>query len=249
MIIGLIPARLNSKRLPNKPLRKLDGLPIIIHVLKRALMSKKLDKVIVCADDQKIIDLIKKFQGSAFLTNKNIKNGTERISIYLKKNIKKFKKLKLIVDIQCDEVFLNPKYIDKIINFHLKNIKKFDVVIPHSLTYEKKNHNYVKIISNSQGKVLYLSRSDCPHSFRSSTKPFKRHMDFITFKPEFLKKFNNLKERKLENYEGIELLRVLENGFNIGTIKMIKDSFSINTKEDFKKSIYLMKKSQFRKLY
>ena len=74
-------------------------------------------------------------------------------------------------------------------------------------------------------------------------------MDFITFKPDFLRMFNNLKERKLEQYEGIELLWVLEIGFIIGTIKMLKDSFSINTKEDFKKSISLMKKNRIRKLY
>ena len=51
MIIGLIPSRLNSRRLKNKPLLEIDGLPIIVHTFKRAQLSKKLDKVIVCADD------------------------------------------------------------------------------------------------------------------------------------------------------------------------------------------------------
>ena len=55
MIIGLIPARLKSKRLPNKPIKILNGLPIIEHVVKRAKMSKKLDKIVVCADDKKLL--------------------------------------------------------------------------------------------------------------------------------------------------------------------------------------------------
>ena len=242
MIIGLIPARLNSKRLPLKPLKKINGISLIGHVLKRAMKSKKLNKIVVCADNIKISDEVSKYGVETFMTNVNIKNGTERIAEYLKKNKIK-KKLKLVVDIQCDEVFLNPKYLDKIISFHLRNLKKYDVVIPHSLTNERNNKNYVKIISDNDNNVLYLSRSDSPYNFRSNFKGFKRHMDFITFKPSFLSKFKNLKKNHLEKYEGVELLRALENGYKIGTIKMNKDSFSINTIKDFKKAKKIIEKN------
>ena len=60
MILGLIPSRLNSKRLKNKPLLNIDGLPIIVHTLKRALMSKRIDKVIVCTDSKKIAEIVSK---------------------------------------------------------------------------------------------------------------------------------------------------------------------------------------------
>ena len=243
MIIGLIPARLNSKRLPFKPLKKINGISLIGHVLKRALKSKKLNKIVVCADSKMISDEVSKYGVETFMTNINIKNGTERIAEYLKKKDKIKKKLKLVVDIQCDEVFLNPKYLDKIISFHLRNLKKYDVVIPHSLTNERNNKNYVKIISDNDNNVLYLSRSDSPFNFRSNFKGFKRHMDFITFKPSFLSKFKNLKKNHLEKYEGVELLRVLENGYKIGTIKMNKDSFSINTFKNFKKAKKIIEKS------
>lgn len=249
MILGIIPARLNSKRLPNKPLQLIDGIPILTHVIKRALLSKKLDKLIVCTDDNKIVKLAKKNYTDVFLTSKNINSGTDRISIFLKENKQKFRNLKLIVDIQCDEVFLNPKYLDRAINFHLKNIKKFDVVVPHTLTSEENNKNYVKIISNQKNEILYLTRADAPLSFRSKKQPFKRHQDFITFEPNFITKFKNLKNRKLENYEGIELLRVLENGHTIGTFQVKEDSFSINTKKDLIKSLILMQKDKYTKLY
>ena len=65
MIIGLIPSRLNSRRLKHKPLLEIDGLPIIVHTFKIAMLAKKLDKVIVCADDKKIVEVVKKHGGKA----------------------------------------------------------------------------------------------------------------------------------------------------------------------------------------
>ena len=81
MIIGLIPARLNSKRLPNKPIKIIDKLPLVIHVLKRSLLAKKLDKVIVCADDKKIVDIINKHNGNAYITSKNLKMGPKGFQV------------------------------------------------------------------------------------------------------------------------------------------------------------------------
>lgn len=249
MILGIIPARLKSVRLPNKPLIIIDGLPLIIHVLKRALMSKKIDKIIVCTDSIKVINTLKKYNYNGYLTPKNIKNGTDRISFFLEKNTFIYNKLKLVIDIQCDEIFLNPNYLDKAIKYHLENLEKFDVLIPHTLTNETRNKNYVKIVSNQNNKVIYLTRADAPFSFRSKLEKFQRHQDFVSFKPSFIKKFKNLKNRKLEKYEGIELLRVLENGYKIGTIRFKDDSFSINSKKDLIQSLSLISIDKFRKLY
>ena len=85
MILGLIPSRLNSTRLKEKPLLIIDGLPIIVHTFKRAMMSKKLDDVIVCCDHEKIRDIVIKHGGKAVLTSKKHKNGSERIYEHAKK--------------------------------------------------------------------------------------------------------------------------------------------------------------------
>lgn len=126
MILGLIPSRLNSKRLKNKPLLEIDGLPIIVHTFKRALLSKKIDRVIVCTDSNKIVDVVKKYGGEALLTNKKHKNGTERIF----EVSKRFKNLEYVIDIQGDQPLFDPRAIDKTIEFHRKN-KKYDIVLPH----------------------------------------------------------------------------------------------------------------------
>ena len=123
-IIGLIPVRLSSKRLKHKPLLNIDGLPIIVHTFKRAMLSNKLDRVIVCCDDKKIYDVVSKYGGEAILTSKNHKNGTERIF----EVAKKFKP-KYVVDVQGDEPFVDPKDIDRVIDFHKKK-SLFDIIVP-----------------------------------------------------------------------------------------------------------------------
>lgn len=243
MIIGLIPARLNSQRIPGKPLVKIDGLPIIIHVMKRAMLCKQLDKVIVCADDKLIFNEVKKFGGNCILTSKKHKNGTERICEVAKKI-----KSEIIVDIQCDEVFLNPMHLDKVVNYHKKN-KKIDIIIPHSNVRKFNDKNIVKIVSNQMQKILYLSRADIPFYFREKKKSLKKHLDFISFKRTSLIKYCNLKKTPNEKKEGIELMRALDNNLNVGTIKIKTNSFSINTKKDLTLAKKIMKKNNLRKKY
>lgn len=242
-----IPARLKSKRLKEKPLILIDGLPLIIHVLKRCQMSKTANDVIVCADDKKIINIVKKYNGKAILTSKKYKNGTERISNVCR--LEKDKKSQLIIDVQCDEIFINPDDIDRLIKFHKKN-KQFDIVIPHSIVVNNHNNkNLVKIVHDKLNKILYLSRADIPFSFRNKTNKIKKHLDFISFKTSALKKFKNFKESPNEKYEGIELLRAVENDLKIGTLRFNNNNFSINTKEDLRKARKIIKTCKVRKKY
>ena len=230
MIVALIPARLKSIRLPHKPLLNIENFPLVMHVYKRAKLAKKLDKVIVCADDIKIVDLVKKHGGEALITKKNHKNGTERIQEIAKKL-----NAKLIIDIQCDAAFISPDDIDKLVSFHMRN-KHFDIVIPHSEYNTKNDTSAVKICSNKFGEILYMSRHDIPLSFHKKKRYLKRHQDFISFKKNSLIKFSKFKKSKLEDLENIELLRALENNMKLGTYK-IKDKHpvsSINNKQDLK---------------
>ena len=118
--IGLIPTRLGSTRLPSKPLLEINGIPLIIHTYKRAKLAKKLDDLIICCDDKKILDIAKKFKAKCILTSKFHNNGTERITEVLI-NLKE--KYDLVVDIQGDEPLISPSHIDKVINFHKKKFR------------------------------------------------------------------------------------------------------------------------------
>lgn len=241
MILGLIPARLNSTRLKKKPLIRFNNIPLVVHVYNLAVKSKKLDQVIICADDMEIVNIAKKYNCKVVLTSKQFRNGTERIAHVARKM-----KCKLVVDIQCDNFFLDPKEIDKLINFHLKN-KKFDIVVPHADFKKRKDKSAVKIIFNQQNKILMMSRSDVPCYYGKDSKPMSRHQDFISFKKKALLDYTKLKPTLIEKIEKIELLRAIENEMIIGTlkVKVLNDVNSLNTKQDLrfiKKFIYEQKK-------
>ena len=243
----IIPARLKSKRLSNKPLIKIGNLTLIEHVIERVKLSKLVNSVTVCADDNKIVNFLKSKNYKCILTSKKFKNGTERIASILKKF-----KSDLVVDVQCDCLFLDPKQLDQLIEFHLRN-KEFDIVIPHIKFTKKKAINSVKIVSDKKNKILFMSRSDIPSYFRYKKKKFfKRHEDFISFKPVSLKKFLNFRISKNELSENIELLRAIDNNMSVGTIEtkpLFKNVDSINTIEDLRKAKKLIKKCPILKQY
>lgn len=244
MIIGLIPSRIGSSRLYQKALLEIDNLPLVIHTMKRAQLSKKINRVIVCTDSVKIYNVVKRHGGDVIMTSKSHKNGTERIA----EVAKRFKNLRLVVDIQGDEPLIDPKNIDDIINFHLKN-KKFDIVIPSAKFINNvESKNIVKIVSFNN-KILYLSRSLIPHPFKEKPKFYQKHLSIISFKPEALNNYSKLKETYLEKIENIELLRALENNFKLGTFLIKSKSFSVDIRDDYLKAVHVMKKDKIRKRY
>jgi len=243
MILGLIPSRLHSTRLKKKPLLEIDGLPIIVHTLKRSMLSKKLDKVIVCTDSQEIVNAVENNGGEAIITSSEHKNGTERIA-----EVAKNFQADLIVDIQGDEPLVNPSDIDQVINFHQKN-NHFDVVLPCVKTDNPESRHVIKVIKTKGNKVLYFSRSKIPFIFKTQPKFYLKDLSVISFKPQKLQEFSKLEESQLEATEGIELLRALENDFNLGTLLLEGRPFSIDVNEDLMKAIDIMPKDAIRKLY
>ena len=244
MIIGLIPSRLNSKRLKEKPLLEIDGLPIIVHSFKRSKLAKNLDDVIVCTDHKKIIDVVKKNGGKAVMTSKKHKNGTERIY----EVAKKLKRAELIVDIQGDQPLIDPKSIDKTVEFHKKN-KHFDIVLASMpITEGAGNSSLVKNIF-SGNNIIYFSREKTPYNYNNKKVIYYKNLSIISFKPEALKKFHNSKMGVLEKIEGIELMRALELGMKIGTFIIKGSDFAVDVKTDLFKAINIMPKDKIRKLY
>jgi len=243
MIIGLIPSRLNSTRLHQKPLMEIDGLPLIVHTVKRSQLAECVDRVIVCTDSKEIVKVVKKHGGEAILTRKVHKNGTERIAEVAKKF-----RASLIVDIQGDEPLINPKDIDSVVKFHKKN-KQFEIVVPSLPSLRSGSKHSVKMVFNKRGKVMYLSRAELPFSFKKNPSFYSKHLSIISFKPKALKKFSTLPQGRLESIEGIELLRALENDISVGTFTILGNSFSVDVKEDLTRAKTIMPIDPIRQLY
>jgi 3-deoxy-manno-octulosonate cytidylyltransferase (CMP-KDO synthetase) len=243
--LGLIPVRLNSSRLNQKSLLLIKKIPLIIHTYRRAKLSKKLNELIICCDDKKILQIAKKFNAKAILTSKRHKNGTERINeAYLK--IKK--KYDLIIDIQGDEPLINPTQIDQVIDFHLKN-KDAEIILPSLKLKKISSYNVVKVVTDYNENVIYLSRSKVPHNFTKKADYYLKHLSIISFKPNALKKFSSHPQTRLEKIEGIELLRAIEMGLRVKTTIIKGNSFSVDIKEDFLKAKKFMEKDKLFKLY
>lgn len=243
-IVGLIPCRLKSRRLKEKALLPIDGLPLIIHTLKRVQMCKELSEIIVCTDSRKIKNLVEKHGGKSFLTKSNHKTGTDRIS-----EISRKLNYDIAIDIQGDFPFVDPNNIKKLIEFHKSN--NFEVVVPFSPITEKEalEKEVVKLIQNEKNKVIYFSRSIIPFPYKNEKKYYNKHMSIISFNKKTLDIFPKLKVGALEKFEGIELMRCIENNISVGTFKINKDIFSVDIKKDYVRSVSLMPLDPIRKKY
>ena len=242
-VVGLIPVRLNSSRLFRKAILEIDSIPMVVHTYKRAKLSNKLKEVFVCTDSNEIISIAKKYNCKFIKTGPSL-TGTDRIS----KAADKLKKnYDLFIDIQGDEPLVDPLHIDKVIEWHSKNMN-FDIVVPSLKSKNIDSPHIVKIVK-SKKKVLYFSRSLVPNPFRKKNNYYLKHLSVISFKPDSLKKFKNLKESPLEKTEGIELMRALENNMQIGTFNLEGSSFSVDTKDDFLKAIKFMNIDKVRNKY
>tara|TARA_Y100000992_G_C21218411_1_gene469152 strand:+ start:164 stop:916 length:753 start_codon:yes stop_codon:yes gene_type:complete len=240
--VGLIPCRLNSRRLPKKPIIKVENLPLIIHTYRRAKLAKKLKEVFICCDSEEVMDLAKKYNAKAILTSKNHKCGTDRIyEGYLKSKIN----YDQIIDIQGDETLIDPKNIDKVVEYHRKN-KYSDIILPNLITKNKNDSNIVKVIFNKKKEVIYLTRSNSPHPFRKKIDKIFKHLSVISFKPTALKKFSKNGRSKLEIIEDIELLRAIDLGLKIKTFSLKGESFSIDVLKNLKD---FRRKIKFDKYY
>ena len=244
--IGLIPVRLKSQRLFQKPLLKLSDYPLFVHVYKRAKLSTLLDDVIVCCDDEKIFKVAKNYNVKCILTSKKHRNGTERIYEGYLKNRKKYD---FIIDIQGDEPLLNPRHIDQVIKFHIKN-SNVDIILPSlKIKSSKDNKSIVKIVKNNKDQVVYLSRSAVPFYYKKKNFFLEQHLSIISFKPESLKTYIKNDMSYLEQIEGIELLRALEIGLKIKSFNLLGDSFSVDVKPDYLLAQKKIKTDKYYKIY
>ncbi len=244
-IIGLIPTRLNSTRLPQKALMEINKIPLVVHTYKRAKLSKLLDDVIICCDDEIILKKIKKFGAKGIMTSKHHKNGTERIFEAYKKINKNYD---LIVDIQGDEPLVSPYHIDQVIDFHKKNLKS-DIILPTLKVKSKNNTNIIKVIKDINNFVLYLSRANIPFEYKDVTSSVDKHLSVISFLPKALERFALHKKTFLEKIEDIELLRALELGLKVKSLSLKGDSFSVDVLKDFNKASRKMINDKYFKLY
>ncbi len=229
--IILIPARIGSTRLPRKPLLKINGREMVLHVWDKA-QNTKAEKVVVATDSQEIAEVLHKEGAEVIITNPSHQSGTDRI--YEALNIlDKEKSYEYIINLQGDL----PNISSDVINLGIDNIRKTDADI---LTYCREidnpidvgNPNIVKIAThkeeNDELNALYFSRSPIPYG----ADTYLEHIGIYVYKRDALDRFVSMDPSTLETTEKLEQLRALGGSMKINLILVDDKIISIDTIDD-----------------
>jgi 3-deoxy-manno-octulosonate cytidylyltransferase (CMP-KDO synthetase) len=248
----VIPARLKSTRLKEKPLVEIAGAPLVKHVYENIANIKLIDEVIVAADDALIVDAVKDFGGNVMLTPKELKSGTDRVAFVSLETY-----ADIVINVQCDEPFIKSEMIEA----GLKPFMSDSGIVMGSLKTrisskeELFDPNVVKVVTDGNDNALYFSRLPIPYirdrfnsmeSMNTSELDmgeniFFKHLGIYFYTPEFLHKFSKMPESYLERSERLEQLRALENGYDIVVPTTKFDSLGIDTEDDLEKARKIFK--------
>jgi 3-deoxy-manno-octulosonate cytidylyltransferase (CMP-KDO synthetase) len=234
-ILAIIPARYPSSRLPGKPLIEIDGMTMISRVYHQVIKNQSITKTVVATDDQRIVDEITQHGGHAMMTSSSHHNGTERCAEVVSKLEESFD---LIINVQGDEPYLDPRSIDDLIAVFVNPNASIGSLYYH-LTDEKLylDPNTIKVVFTNDQKALYFSRSPIPmirdrNHMDWNTQKFYKHIGLYAFRPKALQQLVELPEGRLEFIENLEQLRWMEHGFEIHLNETNYLSKSIDTPED-----------------
>lgn len=223
----LIPARLASTRLPNKPLADLGGAPMIVRVAQRAMQSTA-SRTVVATDSSGIIEKCRAFGISAVLTRADHPSGSDRLAEAC--NVLGLADEDIVVNLQGDEPFMDPALIDAVAGLldERPDCAMSTAAYPIDQLADFLNPNVVKVVLDARRNALYFSRAPIPaaRDFAGKawwengqdddkrTRPL-RHIGIYAYRVGFLRQFPKLPQAPLERLESLEQLRALWHGHRI----------------------------------
>ena len=230
--IVIIPSRLSASRLPGKPLLKINGLSIISHVYKKA-QEADIGEVFVAAEDQEIVEDVKKNGGEAILTSDHHKTGTDRIYEAVVKLGKT--DVELVMNLQGDEPIMNKEDIQNLNSQMIETERDFGTLaakINDKKIFE--NRNIVKVITEESLDVSKFPRAiNFVRKLNMENNQTYHHLGIYCYKVEILKRFISFKQSQNEIKNRLEQLRALDNDMNINVALAKSSPVGVDTMEDF----------------
>ena len=224
----LIPARLASTRLPDKPLADIAGKPMVVHVAARAAQSGAAEVVVAC-DDKRIADACAAHGVRAVLTRQDHISGSDRLAEAC--SLLGLDGDDMVVNVQGDEPLIDPELIRRVAWLLAERSDCVMSTAAHPLNdlAEYLNPNVVKVVLDAAGRALYFSRAPIPwwrdgaatasrqmQQMQQMPSPAPlRHLGLYAYRAGFLRSFPNLQPAPLEHTEALEQLRVLWHGHRI----------------------------------
>lgn len=237
----LIPARMASTRLPDKPMAEINGLPMICHVIDRA-REANIGEPVVATDSKIIMNAVEAHGAKAVMTCEDHESGSDRIWEAVEK-IDPQGKADTIINLQGDLPAIDPNLIrQSILPLEDETVDIATLAAEITDEAEKTNPNVVKAIgtpiSETRLRALYFSRATAPHG----DGPLYHHIGLYAYKRSALEKFVSLAAGTLEQREKLEQLRALENGMRIDIELVQTIPHGVDTAEDLEKAKQLLER-------
>lgn len=241
-VILVIPARLQSTRLPGKVLADIHGHPMLWHVYSRAKMAKIPSEVLIATDSEEVARRVADWGGRAIMTSPDCTCGTERIA-----SIVDQLDAEIIINVQGDEPMIDPGLIDELgRRGRSSGADMVTPVVKISATDVLMSPNTVKVAIRQDGRALYFSRSPIPYLRDANPETWMEssvhwlHIGAYAFRRQALMDYMTWPQGELEGLEKIEPLRFLEEGKTIQTFETTSHSVAVDTPEDLDKVRHIM---------
>jgi 3-deoxy-manno-octulosonate cytidylyltransferase (CMP-KDO synthetase) len=232
-VLGVIPARLGSTRLPRKMLRTIAGRPLLAWVYEAARTCPQLDDVIVAVDSPEVESLCRDNQWPCVMTSPDLLSGTDRLHA-----VAQHHSAAIYVNIQGDEPMLKPAHITALLGpFAHSHVDVTTLKVPCPAE-EIANPNAVKVVTALDGRALYFSRATIPFQRDTGVETpagdhiIYKHLGLYAYRAKALDRFASLQPSSLEKTERLEQLRLLENGLSLYVAEAPCDTVGVDTEED-----------------
>jgi len=241
----VIPARMASARLPGKPLADIGGVPMVVHVMQRALAANVGPVVVACAETE-IMDAVRAFGGTAVLTDPGLPSGTDRVRAAAE-IIDPNAAFNCVINVQGDLPTLDPLAISAAVDI-LAQVPECDIstlVVATEDPREIADQNVVKAVlsmetekrAHKRGRALYFTRASAPAGDGLALHPIWHHVGIYAYRRRVLDVFCSLPPSPLEIREKLEQLRALEAGMRIDAAVIDSEPHGVDTPEDLRRAI------------
>ena len=230
-ILGVIPARLDSVRLPGKVLRKIGDKAMLHHVYERARQSPLLSGLLVATDSSEVLEYCAKWGIPSIRTRQHL-SGSDRIHEVMERT-----DADIYINIQGDEPTLRAAHIERLLD-PILNDRASIITLKVAIDYTTaQNPDCVKVVTDNKGRALYFSRLPIPYNLREHEDiQYYKHIGLYAYTRSALVQFHSLPPSRLEKTEKLEQLRLLENGIDILVEETSYDTIGVDTEADLEKA-------------
>ena len=241
-IVGIIPARFGSKRLPGKPLKAILGHPMIWWVYERVRSVDKLDEVFVATDDERIESACMEMNIPVVMTANTHRAAANRLQEVSEKVSADF-----YVQLNGDEPLINTEAIEAAIPEYVPQDVEFgtNIITEMNDPAQVMDPSNIKMVFDADMNALYMSRTPIPYPFKSFDFNYYKHVGIIGYNKKMLDFYKNTEPGKFETIEGIDTLRFLDYGKQL-KLSLVKGchSLSVDTQQDLEMVTKMIREMQ-----